>query len=209
MEQKMSTTESFNEKTTLCNDAHQYCDNDHIQKVDNSSTVLEKIATLYADRLLSDIILDVGGKQYESHRLILCASSDVFQVMLMNPNWCESQEKVILLQEEDECAKVFPEFLKYLYTGIIDINHTLVLPLVTLADKYNVRDLIKLCVEYMRKHIVSAAKHNQLVKWLQYSLNCGHDSVTTACMNFVSWNFEGNSKLFRICFIMYLSTYLI
>ena len=95
--------------------------NEHHKKVDNSSKLLEKIANLYAERLLSDIILDVGGKEYAAHRLILCASSDVFQVMLMNQNWTESKESTIKLTEEDQCAKVFPDFLKYLYTGIIHL----------------------------------------------------------------------------------------
>ncbi|GIY45860.1 hypothetical protein CEXT_640651 [Caerostris extrusa] len=106
----------------------------------------DSMASLYAERLLSDIILEVGGKQFAAHRLILCASSDVFQVMLMNPNWTESQETKISLQED---------------------------PALTLADKYNVKDLVHLCVDYMCRHVVSATRHNQLVLWLQYTLNCG------------------------------------
>lgn len=87
----------------------------------------------------------------------------LFQVMLMNPNWSESQETKICLQEDPACTLVFPDFLKYLYTGKLHINHFLVLPLVTLADKYNVKDLVHLCVDYMCRHVVSATKHNQLV----------------------------------------------
>lgn len=49
-------------------------------QVDNSRTVLLKIATLYAERLMNDICLVVDGVEYPAHRLILCASSDVFQV---------------------------------------------------------------------------------------------------------------------------------
>ena len=49
--------------------------------LDNSSTVLSKIASLYAERLMSDVILVVGGSEFPCHRLILCASSDVFQVI--------------------------------------------------------------------------------------------------------------------------------
>lgn len=49
-------------------------------QVDNSATVLHKIATLYTERLMSDICLVVGGTEYPAHRLILCASSEVFQV---------------------------------------------------------------------------------------------------------------------------------
>ncbi|KFM65591.1 hypothetical protein X975_08883, partial [Stegodyphus mimosarum] len=171
-------------------EGHKLCDKEHEQQIDNSSTVLEKIASLYAERLLSDITLEVGGKQFAAHRLILCASSDVFQVMLMNPNWSESQETKICLQEDPACVLVFPDFLKYLYTGKLHINHFLVLPLVTLADKYNVKDLVHLCVDYMCRHVVSATRHNQLVLWLQYTLNCGHTLVYKACASFITWNFE-------------------
>lgn len=84
--------------------------------IDNSSLMMERIAQLYADRLLSDLTLIVGESKYTVHRLILCTSSDVFQVMLMNPIWTESQGNVITLNEEPECQAAFPDFLKYLYT---------------------------------------------------------------------------------------------
>ncbi|KAJ9577327.1 hypothetical protein L9F63_006071 [Diploptera punctata] len=48
-------------------------------KIDNSATVLHKIAALYKESWMSDISLVVGGTQYRAHRLILCASSEVFQ----------------------------------------------------------------------------------------------------------------------------------
>lgn len=182
-------------KDSSSSEDHKLCDEEHEQQIDNSCTVLEKIASLYAERLLSDITLEVGGKQFAAHRLILCASSDVFQVMLMNPNWSESQETKISLQEDPACVLVFPDFLKYLYTGKLHINHFLVLPLVTLADKYNVKDLVHLCVDYMCRHVVSATRHNQLVLWLQYTLNCGHSKVSKACGDFIVWNFELVSQM--------------
>lgn len=55
-------------------------------QVDNSRTVLLKIATLYAERLMNDICLVVDGVEYPAHRLILCASSDVFQVSVKTYN---------------------------------------------------------------------------------------------------------------------------
>lgn len=100
--------------------------------------------------------------------------------MLMNPNWSESQETKICLQEDPACTLVFPDFLKYLYTGKLHINHFLVLPLVTLADKYNVKDLVHLCVDYMCRHVVSATKHNQLV-----CLNNNLKKSLNNCVNFI------------------------
>ncbi|KAI1287838.1 BTB/POZ domain-containing protein 17 [Halotydeus destructor] len=172
---------------------HSACNQNHEQNIDNSSKVLEKIAGLYADRLLSDITLEVNGKRYPAHRLILCASSDVFQVMLMNPSWSESQESNIVLMEDTACFAVFPEFLKYMYTGRIEINHFQVLPLLMLADKYNIKDLVSLCLEYQVDHAVNAAQDHQIVSWLQYARQCGHFKVSQVASDFISWNFEAVS----------------
>ena len=49
-------------------------------QVDNSSIVPRKIARLYADKLMNDVCLVVGGREYLAHRLMLCASSEVFHV---------------------------------------------------------------------------------------------------------------------------------
>ena len=54
--------------------------------MDNSSEVVTKIAGLYAERLLSDVVLVVGKQELPAHRLILCASSDVFQASSRSTN---------------------------------------------------------------------------------------------------------------------------
>ncbi|CAK1543789.1 unnamed protein product [Leptosia nina] len=159
-------------------------------EVDNSKSVLLKIATLYAEQLMSDLILEVGGVGYPAHRLILCASSEVFQVMLMNREWSEWSESKIVLQETPTAASVFPHFLKYFYTGQIKISYQSVLPVLSLGDKYNVKDLVSLCLEYMSQHIALAAQKGQLINWMQYTMACGHNDVAKNCQNFVKWNME-------------------
>ncbi|KPI99497.1 BTB/POZ domain-containing protein 17 [Papilio xuthus] len=163
--------------------------NDDLE-VDNSRCVLLKIATLYAEQLMSDLILDVDGVAYPVHRLILCASSEVFQVMLMNREWSECKKTRIVLQENPVAASVFPQFLKYFYTGQIKISHKTVLPVLSLADKYNVSDLMTLCLEYMGQHVAQAAQRGQLIAWMQYTMACGHNKVAKACQNFFKWNLE-------------------
>lgn len=139
---------------------------------------------------MNDICLVVNDTEYPAHRLILCASSDVFEVMLMSPQWSESQESRVTLQETPQCASIFSEFLRYFYTGQIRISHSVVLPIISLADKYNVKDLILLCLNYMHNHIPLAAVQGNLVSWLQYTLNCGHYEITAACQDFIKWNLE-------------------
>lgn len=159
-------------------------------QIDNSSTVLTKIARLYAEKLMNDVCLVVGGKDFLAHRLILCASSEVFHVMLMNPNWAESHNTRITLQEPVQCCNVFGDFLSYLYTGQIQISHNTVMPVMALADKYNVHDLMNLCQKFMMENIPTASRCNQLMNWLQYSFACGHHHLANACRDYVRWNFQ-------------------
>ena len=57
-------------------------DEEETEDIDNSKIIIQKMATLFADKIMSDIILVVGKTEYPSHKLILCTSSDVFQIML-------------------------------------------------------------------------------------------------------------------------------
>lgn len=163
-----------------------------IPQMNNANSVLHKIATLYAEQLMSDICLVVGNNRYPAHRVILCASSEVFQVMLMNPEWNECRESVIELKEEPCCLEVFPQFLKYLYVGQIRISLQTVMPMLALADKYNIKDLVQLCVDYMLKHISKAATQGCLVSWLHYTISFSpyHQEITDAIQRFLKWNLE-------------------
>jgi len=162
--------------------------------VDNSTTVINKIANLYAERLMSDVCLVVGNVEYPSHRLILCASSDVFQVMLMNSNWSSSRTAKVVLGETPACASVFEDFLRYMYTGKIQLDYATVIPLVSLADKYNVKDLLRLGLEYMARNVSTAAKKHQIVTWYQFATSAGHRKLAELTGNFIKWNFEVVSK---------------
>lgn len=99
----------------------------------------------------------------------------------MNPNWAESHNTRITLQEPVQCCNVFGDFLSYLYTGQIQISHNTVMPVMALADKYNVHDLMNLCQKFMMENIPTASRCNQLMNWLQYSFACGHHHLANAC----------------------------
>lgn len=158
--------------------------------VDNSTKILKTLKHLYSDKQMCDVFFRVGKKEYGAHRIILSASSDVFQAMLMRPEWSEWCESRVELQEMSQCESVFSLFLEYFYTGKILITHTNVMPILALADKYIVKGLSKLCLQYMSQHVPHAASHNQLFAWLHYSMSCGHIEVTNICQNYIKWNFE-------------------
>ncbi|EDW51426.1 BTB/POZ domain-containing protein 17 [Drosophila sechellia] len=186
----LNSSEDLDAKRRKCRETEE--GQDEASTMIDANSVLNKIANLYAEQLMSDIVLLVDGKEFPAHRVILCASSDVFQVMLMNPEWNECSKHVIELHEEACCSAVFPQFIKYLYVGQIEVTLQTVMPMLALSDKYNIRDLIDLCVDYMNKHVAKAATSGYLVSWLQYTLSFTptHNDLTETLKRFLKWNLE-------------------
>uniref|UniRef100_A0A182QM90 BTB domain-containing protein n=1 Tax=Anopheles farauti TaxID=69004 RepID=A0A182QM90_9DIPT len=158
----------------------------------NTTSVLQKIANLYAERLMSDVTLVVGKTWYPAHRIILCASSDVFQVMLMNATWREFGDAVITLQEDENCHAVFPQFLRYMYVGKMTISVDTAVYVLKLADKYNIHDLVQMCIDYMKRHLNKATAKGHFVEWLHNVLMIcpGRKDLITQMENFLKWNLE-------------------
>lgn len=57
----------------------------------------------------------------------------------MSPQWSECKESRIVLGETPACAEIFDRFLQYFYTGHICVDAQTVMPILTLADKYNLK----------------------------------------------------------------------
>lgn len=106
-----------------------------------------------------------------------------------NPNWTESQETRVQLRETPSCEAVFEDFLKYLYTGKIQLDYATVIPLVSLADKYDVKDLLRIGLDYMTRNVSTACKRNQVVSWFQFTTAAGHAAVADLCAEFIKGNF--------------------
>jgi hypothetical protein len=71
--------------------------------------------------------------------------------------------------------------------------------LLSLADKYNIKDLIVLSRDYMQKSIAKAGAKGVLISWLQYTNNFSmHLQLTNELKNFLMLNMElvGNSNDF-------------
>ena len=98
---------------------------------------------------LSDITLIVGPKEYRLHKTILSASSRTFHELCQ---FSEHNTEPITLTETEECAQVFEEFVKYIYTGYICLNLDTVNAIITLAKKYLVEDLLQIAEKFQKKH---------------------------------------------------------
>ena len=123
------------------------------EEINNPQSVGSKMAVLYAEQTmldrLSDITLIVGPKKYRLHKNILSASSQTFHDIF---EFADHNTEPIPLTETEECAQVFEEFVKYIYTGYICLNLDTVNAIITLAKKYLVEDLFQIAEEFQKKH---------------------------------------------------------
>ena len=112
----------------------------------------------------SDLKLKVGPEYYYAHRVVLCAASEVFAKMLSS-EWAESKTNELILHEDGECAKVFDRFLYFCYSGTITISESYVIPLFTLADKYDVKSVYEECIKIIERglkvYVVEAAPSDE------------------------------------------------
>lgn len=99
----------------------------------------------------SDVTLNIKGKEFKVHKIVLAAQSPVFAAMMLH----DTKEKATgIVNIEDVEPEVFPEFLHFLYSGCTqDLNSENVIDLYTVADKYEVTELSHICVTYMLNHI--------------------------------------------------------
>ena len=160
------------------------------EHINNSNSTLQKLLALYVHSDLSDVTLVVGSKHFHVHKLILSMCSDVLKTMLTDDKWPEASKDQIVLSEEPECCAVFSDFVRYMYTGSIHLTSTAVLPILTLADKYNVCDLSDTCVRFMCDNCDAAADANFVVSWLQYARLCSYTTLERHCLNYIEWNFQ-------------------
>ena len=147
------------------------------------------------------------------HKAMLMKVSDVFENMLSNPNFKESQNGIIVI-ENDEISATSPKtirtFKEILYQEIVN-NDDLDVDLMLFADRYNIKPIVKICSEELYKSI----KGENLLKIVDAAYKINDDELLKKAMAFVKSNmkkFENdvewkkftesnpkrNSKMFRL-----------
>lgn len=86
-------------------------------------------------------------KAIGAHRKVLSSISPVFATMF-NGSWVEINNAVVV---KDASFESFDAFVKYFYQDRIDLNVDNVVDLLTLADRYDVQELVAHCESYMLK----------------------------------------------------------
>jgi hypothetical protein len=109
-------------------------------KVDNPSIVARTLKAILFSEDFADVVIISGMHPYQeriyAHRQILAASSEVFQKMLYGPFVEGSKREVTIPNIQPKILKCL---LQFIYTGYVQIDTDIIVPLIQAADQYSVQ----------------------------------------------------------------------
>ncbi|XP_043288340.1 TD and POZ domain-containing protein 3-like [Venturia canescens] len=114
------------------------------------TNVLRKMKALFGDKKFCDVTLVFDNEEIPAHKSVLAAHSEVFQAMFSS-RMTENEENRVTIVDID--AKLFREFLNYLYTGQVNNLKDSVEEMIMVADKYQVTELKEMCANFMLKNL--------------------------------------------------------
>lgn len=115
------------------------------------NTLSENFRSLSITKQFCDVTLQLPGKDFQAHKLVLATRSPVFAAMFKHET-SEKQSGIVNIPDCD--PESFPEFLDYIYSGKLEnISVRSAVHVYKTADKYDVQALKKFCVEYMTQNL--------------------------------------------------------
>lgn len=106
---------------------------------------------MYQTEKKTDFTLNVNGEIIRAHRMILETRCPVFAAML-NHDTLENQTGEVTIEDLDKSA--MDDILVYIYSGDIDkLTTENALSLYAAADKYDIKDVKKMCVKFILRNL--------------------------------------------------------
>ncbi|XP_066289713.1 kelch repeat and BTB domain-containing protein 2-like [Branchiostoma lanceolatum] len=145
---------------------------------------LETVGDLQNDGAFQDIILEVEGRRFPCHRLVLSAASPYFRAMFTN-DMAESRQKTVILQGLD--AGMFGEILSYIYSGILHVSLDKVQALYQAADLLQLDYVRDTCSSYMVENM--KVESYNCVDLYKFADVFSMDIVLKRCLQWIYHNF--------------------
>ncbi|XP_035689799.1 kelch-like protein 18 [Branchiostoma floridae] len=132
--------------------------------------------------VLQDVVLEVEGRRFPCHRLVLSAASPYFRAMFTS-DMAESRQKTVVLQGLD--AGMFGEILSYIYSGTLHVSLDKVQPLYQAADLLQLDYVRDTCSSYMAMN-VERSNYLDLYKFADVFFV---DNVRKCCLQSIAKHF--------------------
>ncbi|XP_065842602.1 BTB/POZ domain-containing protein 9-like [Oscarella lobularis] len=141
---------------------------------------LKEWTELYENGDFTDVTLFVGEdrKKFRAHRLVLAVQSDVMARMLYG-SLKESTSSEIGASHYDPAP--FELFLRFLYTGSIKAQSSLIPHIEIIADYYNVADLRDECLEWVKENV----SPSNVCYLLRFAEQLNDDNLLEMCINII------------------------
>ena len=116
--------------------------------MDCSSGLITQLEGLFDRMEFSDVVFNIGGREFPAHKNILASRSEVFAAMFQHPTTENLTNKIKI---EDIEPEIFRELLRFIYTGRIHSTtmETMAAGLLIAADKYFLIELKNECENYL------------------------------------------------------------
>ena len=118
----------------------------------HAEALVQGIAELKADNLLSDCILTLNDTKYHVHKCILASFSPYFKTLFTSKGtWKESNNPEITLNHINNHH--FEAILQYIYNGVICLNMKTIAEIWATSDMLQMLHLQKVCHDYLINQI--------------------------------------------------------
>ncbi|XP_019637846.1 PREDICTED: kelch repeat and BTB domain-containing protein 6-like [Branchiostoma belcheri] len=126
-----------------------------IESLDESYSdhFLGRVHDLWKSESLADVYLQVEGRTFACHRLVLVASCPYFASMFTG-GFSEAKQQTVSLQEID--AGCMEEILKYAYSGTVQVSRTNARELYLASDLLQVEHVRDTCLQFMVNQVDSS-----------------------------------------------------
>ncbi|XP_019646133.1 PREDICTED: kelch-like protein 3 [Branchiostoma belcheri] len=143
---------------------------------------LGAVGDLQKEGELQDVILEVEGRRFPCHRLVLSAASPYFRAMFTS-DMAESRQKTVVLQGLD--AEMFGEILSYTYSGTLHVSLDSVQPLYQAADLLQLDFVRDTCSSYMAMNV----EHSTCVDLYKFADVFTVDVLLNRCLQYICQHF--------------------
>lgn len=128
----------------------------------------DDLGSLFESGKFSDVILSVNGTEFNAHKSILAARSDVFSAMFEHEMEEKKQNRVEIVDMDES---VLSEMLKFIYTGRSPSLEKMADDLLAAADKYNLERLKMMCEESLCNNLSNETAADILILADMHSAN--------------------------------------
>ena len=148
---------------------------------------------LFKDTKLTDLKIVCEDKEFLVHKLILSCQSDIFNAMFSTQtNFKEANSNVLKIEDTD--PDTMEKLLKFIYTNEIK-NEEIDCRLLMLADKYNIKALVKICFENLEANL--NVENVMEITYVAYLTN--NQKLIDAASNFIFHN-RGSKQIKKCAF---------